>query len=210
MKKILKTLGIAIVLINTAPAQQKIFTGGQELQSAMGDNQTSKVYEMKGPYAIRWVLRDIKPKRSQDSLAEYWKPHTTEKPPWVSIKVMDATTKKLVDNTMEEAFEGQMQIPTGGKHYLVVTGESDVAWTIWAKDGRLNETGSEVKVNTADIGGGTASAAAQKIELSLMDKFQGTELDARIAAVKLVESRSSNADDFKSRWEAYCKSQGWR
>jgi hypothetical protein len=211
MKLLVAIAGIGLGWIAPLAAQQ-VFTGGVELNSGIGEDQVSKVYEMKGPYVIRWTLRDVKPRQSEDSLAAYWSPHTPQKPPWISFKVIDAATRKIVDHDMVTGWENQMQIPQGGKHYLVVSGEEHVAWTFWGKEGKMQAVGAGDKLaplTAADTGGGTAADAATALADKFKKELEGRELEARLEAVKLVASRSSSAKDFAERFRAYSSSQGW-
>lgn len=191
-------------------AAQPVFTGGVSLFDGIGGAQASKAYEFKGSYAIRWILRDVKPTASKDPLAAYWKPHTTQNPPWISIKVVDSITRKVVDSDFVTAWQNQMQIQTGGKHYLVVTATEHVAWSIYGKDGKLaGADGATVVALTAEDTGGSTAKAVAAMSAMLRDKFTGRVLEERLAAVKLVASRSKSAKDFEDRMTAYYAAQGW-
>jgi hypothetical protein len=180
-----------------------------ELNSGIGDAQISNVYEMKGPYVIRWTLRDVKPQQSEDSLASYWRPHTSQNPPYVSFKVVDAATREIVDHDMVTGWESQMQIFSGGKHYLVITGEEHVAWTFWGKEGKLQAGDKLVPLTPADTGSGAAANAAAAMTNKFKKELKGRELEARLEAVKLIMSRSNSAKDFTERFRAYSAAQGW-
>lgn len=208
------TLALAVSIaagLALAAHAQPVFTGGVSLSNGMGEGQASKIYEFKGPYAIRWTLRDVPPTTSEDPLAEYWKPHTARNPPWISFKVVDAATRKVVDSDFVTAWENQMQIPTGGKHYLVVAASKSVAWSIYGKEGKLAgaDGATLVALTAADTGGGTAKDAAAAMATSLRDKFTGRQLEDRLAAVQLIASRSASAKDFAERMTAYQTAQGW-
>jgi hypothetical protein len=199
-----------LLLFQIAMAAPKLFTGGRELCNGMGENQASAVYEFKGPYALRWTLRDVKPRPSEDTLAAYWKPHTVKNPPWVSIRVMDAASRKVVAHEMVTAWESTFQVETGGKHYLIVTGEQHVAWTIWGKDGILADNGDGIrKATDQDMGSMTVQDAAATIVAALKKQHQGTSLEERVNAVTVVQSRASSTADFLARWKAYCKVMKW-
>lgn len=209
MKTVITGIWIAACVAAVAESP-KIFIGGKELHNGKGENQSSSVYEFSGPYALRWNLRDVKPRPSEDPLAEYWKPHTAEKPPWVSIKVVDAASRKVVAHEMVTAWESSLQVKTGGKHYLIVTGEEHVAWTIWGKDGMLasNREGTR-KPTSQDLGIASLEESADKIVAALKKQHHGRELEERLNAVAMIQSRASGTEDFTSRWRAYCKTMGW-
>lgn len=212
MKKTFLLFAIFFALSAPHSLAQAVFKGGMDLFSGSGNDQVSKAYVMKGPYAIRWTLRDVKPTQSEDSLAKYWKPHTDKNPPWIAFSIMDVATREIVDHGMVTAWENQLHIKTGGKHYLIVSAPEHVAWTIYGKEGMLptGGDGSQLKpLTAADTGGGTAEAAAAKEIEAISGKFQGGELESRIVGVKLIVSRSNSAADFAARWSAYSATQGW-
>lgn len=210
--KVMAALAASWLLGASALPGQALFKGGVGLFSGSGSDQVSKMYVMKGPYAIRWTLMDVKPTRSEDSLAEYWTPHTDKNPPWIAFKVMDGATREIVSHDMVTAWENQMLVKEGGKHYLVVSASKHVAWTIYGKEGKLEAGGDGSKlvpVTAADTGGGTAEAAAAAMIEKLKETLTGAALDEKIAAVRLVASRSNSAKDFTSRIAAYRAVQGW-
>lgn len=208
--KTIRIMILAVISAQLAAASPKVFEGGRQLHNGQGDNQASAVYEFTGPYALRWNLRDVKPRQSADALAAYWEPHTAENPPWVSVKVVDAVSRKVVAHEVVTAWESSLQVEGGGKHYLVVTGERHVAWTIWGKQGMLAANAEGIrKATPEDTGSLTVEQLARELTALLAKKHQGEEYQKRAAAVQLIQSRSSSVDDFSTRWEAYSKLMGW-
>jgi len=207
MKNILIITCVLFAICGSVPAQNRVFTGGRQLDSGQGDDQESEVYEMAGPYALRWSLMDVQPSKSEDP---YWKPRTSysRNPPWISIRVYDAKTRRLIEQHSMDGRENQMAVSQGGKHYLVVTSYDDLKWTIWGLEG-VFDVGGLRSLRPADTGGGEAASSSDGVIASLKSQFSGRELDERLAAVKLIESRSVSADDFSKRWKAYCQVQGW-
>ena len=105
-----------------------------------------------------------------------------------------------------------MTIPVGGKHYVVVSSYSDLQWTIRGKEGKLTDEGSESKLiptTAADLGGGSAKDTAETVIEDLKKTYKGSDLDTRLLAVRLVQSRSNSAKDFAERWAEYQRAQGW-
>lgn len=210
--EIMKTILCMTMIMSAAAALggPVIFSGGRLLHAGKGEQQSSRVYEFAGPYALRWTLRDVKPTRSEDALADYWKPHTRENPPWVSIRVVDAETRKVLESTLQTAWQGVLQVAAGGRHYLVVTGKRNVAWSIHGREGMLSDNVEGLReARPEDTGGKTAAEVAGKLIARLERTLEGREKEERVAAVRLIEARSSSAEDFESRWQAYRKVMGW-
>jgi hypothetical protein len=203
LASIIITASLALV---AADAEPVTFRGGEQLHSAQGEAQKSKVYEYKSAYAIRWSLRDVKPSTRDEP---YWKPHTRENPPWVSIRVRDSVTHKIVANDMQTAWEGVLQVPQGGKHYLEVTAAGNVGWTIWGRAGVLTDNDEGIAVDATQDRATTVPAAVDVMITELGKKHSGPDLEQRIAGVKLIASRSSSVDDFIERWTAYAQTMGW-
>jgi hypothetical protein len=149
---------IILLLITLALpcAAQSIFTGGIAIHSGSGDDQKSKAYEFKGPYVLQWALRDHAPSKRDDP---YWRPTTDSgwKQKRVIISVRDAATGTLVISQMLAGRENHLNVPTGGKHYLVVNGDQDIAWDVRAKEGRVVVTQKGETMETPPPGGWAAN-----------------------------------------------------
>ncbi|MEK7951874.1 hypothetical protein [Luteolibacter soli] len=131
MKTILLLIALALPCV-AGP----VFTGGVAIHSGSGDDQKSKAFEFKGPYVLQWTLTDKAPSKRDDP---YWRPTTESgwKQKRVLISVRDAATGALVVSQMLAGRENHLNIPEGGKHYLVVNGDPDIAWEVKAKEGRV-------------------------------------------------------------------------
>ena len=210
----MRTLILAIAIANIcfdSSNGQNIITGGTTIHSGNGEDQVSKSYEMKGPYILEWVLTDLPPSKKDDP---YWKPRNNNDrlAPWISVKVYDAVTRKIIEHESVSGRVNHMTVPEGGKHYVVVSSFSDLQWTIRGKEGKLSDGGKESKIipNTAaDLGGGSAKDTAETVIEDLNKTFKGSDLETRLAAVRLVQSRSNSAKDFAERWAEYRRVQGW-
>jgi hypothetical protein len=198
---------VLLAISSFSLAENKVFSGGRQLDSGQGEDQKSSAYEMKGPYALRWTLMDVAPPKSENP---YWTPRTNPRrnAPWVSVAVYDANTGLRIAHEAITGRENQMTVPQGGKHYLVVTSYDDLLWTIWGLEGILGADGLRA-LRPADTGGGEANRGAAQVIAALKATYSGRELEERLAAVKLIESRSSSAEDFGQRWQAYSQVQGW-
>jgi hypothetical protein len=149
MRLSLKTLILLTVsAINWQPqvcTGQAIFSGGTEIHSGDGEDQQTKSFKMKGPYVLRWELRDLPPSSVDEP---WWKPTSDEnwKRQWLSMRVYDATTRELICSEVISGRQNHLSVPKGGRHYLLLSGPRHVAWIVWGKEGKVSEGGAGGKL----------------------------------------------------------------
>jgi hypothetical protein len=131
MKTILLLIALALPC-----AAQSAFSDGTKIHEGSGDDQKSKAYDFKGPYVLQWSLKDLPPSKRDNP---YWRATTDSgwKQKWVMISVRDAATGELVIKEMLSGRENHFNVPSGGKHYLVVNASPYVSWEVKAKEGRM-------------------------------------------------------------------------
>ena len=161
MKTILLLIALALPC-----AAQSAFSGGTPIHTGSGDNQKSKAYEFKGPYVLQWELKDQPPSKRDDP---YWRATTDSgwKQKWVVISVRDAATGELVVKEMLSGRENHFNVPSGGKHYIVVNASPFISWDVKAKEGRMVVTEKGETMEAPKPGGGASpSKPAPKEQLA--------------------------------------------
>ncbi|HEY1123425.1 MAG TPA: hypothetical protein VGE67_17550 [Haloferula sp.] len=183
----MKTILLLITLALPCAAQS-IFTGGIAIHSGTGDDQKSNAYEFKSPYVLQWTLKDQAPSKRDNP---YWRATTDTgwKQKWVAIDVRDAATGKLVATQMLSGRENHFNVPSGGKHYIVVVGAPNIAWDVKAKEGRVVVT-EKGETMEAPKPGGWAGATNQPA----MTQKLAAEMAARQRQIAEAEANKSPSE----------------
>ena len=159
MKTILLLIALALPC-----AAQSAFSDGTKIHEGSGDDQKSKAYDFKGPYVLQWSLKDLPPSKRDNP---YWRATTDSgwKQKWVMISVRDAATGELVIKEMLSGRENHFNVPSGGKHYIIVNSSPYISWDVKAKEGRMVVT-EKGETMEAPKPGGWAGAPKPKEQLA--------------------------------------------
>ena len=203
----------ALLCLTTAAANAQDVNARHAITRVEGDGASSP-YFARTPYTLYW--------NADSKYKLYGKSDPTVKAETyiAGVHVVDAETGKIVASVGQSAMNGSIKVPRGGKHTveLFSTGpwqasyvEDAAALNAAARRGELAQ--GKTLDETANTGhsarmSSVAEALAGTIK-SIEATVTGSDLDARVAAAKLVASRSSSVEDFEKRWTAYRSAQGW-